>query len=52
MDAAAIDFDDSFIYEEIDLPYNQRKLSAEQILPEEAIVAFEEWKNSQNKIEY
>ena len=39
-DAANIGFDDQFIYEELDLPLDKRQLSAEQLLQDEAIVAF------------
>lgn len=51
-DAAAIGFDDQFIYEELDLPLTGRKLPAEQMLHEEALVAFKEWDEKSNKIEY
>ena len=45
-DAAAIDFDDKFIYDEIDLAYPGRKLATQQLLREEALQAFEKWKAS------
>ncbi len=51
-DAKNIGFDDSFIYDEIALPYDKRKLKTVQILHNEAIDAFEEWENLDNKIEY
>ena len=51
-DAAKIGFDDEFIYEELDLPLDKRQLSAEQLLQDEAIVAFKEWEEKTNKIEY
>jgi guanine deaminase len=51
-DAAAIGFDDQFIYEEIDLKLEERKLKSVQILKEEAIVVFEQWKASTQKIDY
>jgi guanine deaminase len=51
-DAANIGFDDQFIYEEIALPLNKRKLACEQLLNEEALVAFKEWQDKQDKIEY
>ena len=51
-EAAAIGFDDSFIYSEIALPHKERKLPQEQMLPEEAIKAFEVWKNKEDKIKY
>ena len=51
-DAAAIGFDDQFIYEEIDLKLEERKLKSEQILKEEALLVFEQWKASRQKIDY
>lgn len=51
-DAASINFDDQFIYEEIALPFSERKLETHQIMREEASEAFELWKTSVQKIEY
>ena len=51
-DAANIGFDDQFIYEELDLPLDKRQLAAEQLLQDEAIVAFKEWEEKINKIVY
>jgi len=51
-DAAEINFDDDFIYKELEVPIDQRKLPMEQFLRDEAIVAFEEWANKEDKIEY
>ncbi len=51
-DAADINFDDNFIYQEIELPVNSRKLPTIQILRNEAQVAFKEWVNSTKKTEY
>ena len=51
-DAAAIQFDDQFIYEEIAKPIQERKLFTQQILREKALEAFEKWKASPGKIEY
>ncbi len=51
-DAAEIDFDDNFIYQELELPYGERKLKTIQLLRDEAIEAFELWKNSNDKVEY
>ncbi len=50
--AKDIGFDDSFIYEEIDLPKEKRKIPTIQILNQEALVAFEKWRKMDNKIEY
>ncbi len=51
-DAKNIDFDDSFIYEEIELPIEKRSIPTIQICADEAILAFQDWKNSTKKIEY
>jgi len=51
-DAADIQFDDDFIYKELDLSIDKRKLSTEQLLREEAIVAFQKWSESTDKREY
>lgn len=51
-DAAAIQFDDQFIYEEIAKPVTERKLFTQQILREEALEAFKKWSESPNKMEY
>ena len=51
-DAAAIDFDDKLIYEEITKPIGERKILTQQILREQALEAFKKWSESPNKIEY
>ena len=51
-DAAAILFDDQFIYEEIARPINERKLFTQQMLRDEALQAFEKWSQSTTKKEY
>jgi len=51
-DAKEIDFDDSFIYDELELSKEKRKIPTIQILREEAIEAFDKWKNKEDKIEY
>ena len=51
-DAANIGFDDAFIYEELDLKIENRKLKSEILLPEEAIKAFQDWSNKTDKVEY
>jgi len=52
IDARDIDFDDSFIYEELEKPIEKRKIPTKQILREEAIVAFEKWRAKEDKMEY
>ena len=51
-DAAAIGFDDQFIYDEIELHVSQRHLPTEQLLQNEALAAFKEWQQKSDKIEY
>lgn len=51
-DAKAIDFDDSFIYDELALPRGERRLPVEVLLDNEAIKAFEMWKIKADKVEY
>ena len=51
-DAADINFDDNFIYNELDLSISQRKLPTIQLLRDEAQVAFIQWRESTEKVEY
>lgn len=51
-DAAAADFDDSFIYKELELKPSERQKPSENILHDEALAPFNEWRNKMDKIEY
>ena len=51
-DAADINFDDNFIYNELDVSISQRKLPTTQLLRDEAQMAFTQWRESTAKIEY
>lgn len=51
-DAKNIGFDDSFIYDELELKPTDRKLPSEVLLADEAIKAFEAWAQKDDKIEY
>ena len=51
-DAAAINFDDQFIYEELDKALNERKLPIKQLLRDEAQQAFKLWEKSAMKTDY
>ena len=51
-DAAKIGFDDSYIYDELLLDLNKRKIPLEQINEKEAIKAFEEWEAKTDKTTY
>jgi hypothetical protein len=48
-DAAEIAFDDQFIYDEIEIPVENRKLVTEQMMREEALEAFRLWETSNKK---
>lgn len=51
-DAAAIEFDDNFIYQEIAKPYASRSIPLLPLMRKEAQVVFEIWKNKVDKVEY
>lgn len=51
-DAKVIDFDDSFIYDELNLKNEDKSIEMINILHEEAIVAFEKWSKLEDKVKY
>lgn len=51
-DAAAINFDDQFIYDEIEKPDDERTIIFIHQPNEKAIEVFNEWKNKENKMVY
>ena len=51
-DAARIGFDDSFIYGQLALPVESRKIPMIQMMHEQALEAFREWEKSPNKTQY
>ena len=51
-DAKNIDFDDSFIYSEINKKIEDRKIQMTQMLRDEALKAFKIWDNKLDKIKY
>ena len=51
-DAKAIDFDDSFIYDEIAKPYAKRAIPIVNFMREEALAAFKLWETTEDKTEY
>lgn len=51
-DAAAAGFQDEQLYREISAPVPLRSIPTVQLLPEEALVAFEAWKSSATRIDY
>lgn len=52
LDAAAIQFNDNFIYEELDRPIEERTLFIRQMMRDEAIEAFRLWEEKEDKIRY
>ena len=51
-DAKKIDFDDSFIYEELKIPYEQRKIPMVNFMQQDAITAFNLWAEKTDKKKY
>ena len=51
-DAAKIGFDDRSIYDEFTRSHGDRKIPIQQILREEAQVAFREWQEKNDKVPY
>lgn len=51
-DAAKIGFDDSFIYRELQIPHAQRRIPTEQLMRDEALVAFRAWAEKPDKVPY
>ena len=51
-DARKIDFDDSFIYSELQKNINKRKIPMVQMMRNEALKAFELWNKKTDKVKY
>ena len=51
-DASKVNFDDSYFYGEISLPWEKRNISYKQLLRSEGIKLFEEWEMKSDKILY
>lgn len=52
LDAAEIDFDDSFIYRELELEPEKRHKPVENILHDEAQAPFNAWREKDDKVRY
>jgi tRNA(Arg) A34 adenosine deaminase TadA len=52
VDAAAIDFDDHFIYDELAKDAAHRAIPMQPMLREEALAAFREWQANASRIRY
>lgn len=51
-DAAEIGFDDEFLYAELAMPTEKRKIPIKQLLRTDALGTFREWQEKQDKIPY
>ena len=51
-DAAAIGFDDDFIYQQIPLPPDKRVITMQRMLRDEAQKTFRDWEAKPNKVPY
>lgn len=51
-DAKAINFDDSFIYDQLELNYADRSIQCDHFMRAEAIRAFKKWSEKEDKVEY
>jgi guanine deaminase len=51
-DAKDAGFDDSFIYDELELNYTERSLKTEHFMQKEALEAFDKWRAFEEKTEY
>jgi tRNA(Arg) A34 adenosine deaminase TadA len=51
-DAKAINFDDSFIYDQLELKYEDRSIKCEHFMRSEAQRAFIKWDEKDDKVEY
>lgn len=51
-DAAAIGFDDDFIYQQIPLAPEKRAIAMQPLLREEALTSFKEWQSKPDKVAY
>ncbi len=51
-DAAAAGFDDDLFYRELTMPAESRTLRTEQLMRDEALAAFTQWRNLPGKVTY
>lgn len=52
VDAAKIDFDDQFIYDELEKEIDDRDIKFVRLLRKEALPVFENWADKSDKVEY
>lgn len=51
-DAKAINFDDSFIYDQLELNYEDRSIKCDHFMRSDALRAFRKWNEKEDKVEY
>lgn len=51
-DAKAVNFDDSFIYDQIALDYSERSIPCINIMREQALAGFKAWSDKEDKVLY
>lgn len=51
-DAKAINFDDSFIYDQLELAYKDRSIECEHFMRDRALAAFRKWEEKTDKVRY
>lgn len=51
-EAAKIGFDDQFIYDQLALPIENRKIPMKRIFPDKGDLPFRTWESSKDKVEY
>lgn len=51
-DAAEVGFDDSFIYDELELAPADRRIPAVEMMRDEALAGFRAWSEKEDKVEY
>jgi|SRR5579863_1268052 len=51
-DAAAAGFDDAFIYQQISVPFPERRIPFVAMMREESLACFRAWEQQQNRIPY
>lgn len=51
-DAATVDFDDHFIYDEMELDFRKRQIGFENLMRDEAVSVFRSWQQKTDKTQY
>jgi guanine deaminase len=51
-DAAALGFDDAFLYQEVKRPIDERRIPAVNLLHKEALTSFDAWRLQAGRIDY